>query len=219
MSYQLRVADNEAVGVVVDCEPETVHEPGVHEIDPRPGEWHTVRFATGRIALPVTLAFEGVALDALVDVVVTDPSAVWSDAPDLDRPILSTLELVLERALGDKPATTALTPALVEDAAPADWGLSVDAIAVKRWHVSQYDLETVDGQYVTIEVLTDATDRSETGHDETIAATLRDTVASATDSPGELAGLDAGALNDCLDDEEELFVRTIERTRDTRRDD
>lgn len=218
MNTEIRVPEGEALGVVIDGERGVIYEPGMHDVQPvtadgyyrGDAEWWTVRFSTDRSTVEWRDVSDDLETNAMIDVEVTDPAAVWEQAPDLENPVLSLLETALEDALDDRIEPTELTPTMIHEYTPEDCGVQIRRLVHKQWHRTEYELETIDGQFVTLEVVDDATGTSSSPLDDTTApALVRDALAGATDDQRSLASLDPVTINSHMTDDATLFVRNV----------
>jgi hypothetical protein len=222
MQTDIRVPEGEALGVVIDGERGVIYGPGRHEVHPvtadgyykSDAEWWTVRFSTDRSTVRWQDVRDDVETNAIIGVSVTAPTAVWQRTPNPEQPVASLLETIIEDAIDDGVAPGDLTPRLIHEHAPEEWGLQVHNLVTKQWRVREYELETVDSQFVTIEVMDDVTgaDDSSLADEGTAPAVLRDALAEATDDPETVTSLDPNTINECIDRESTLQVRTVAAT-------
>jgi hypothetical protein len=152
---------------------------------------------------------EATRVDVEAAVELVDVETLWQHVDDPARPLEAILEAIITDVL---ESDTELDELTVEDL-PADTttecGVDVRSITAREWIQQQYDLETIDGEYVRLHVQSRA-EASDSANSGERSEQLRQLVGSVTTGDETLTDLDARTINARSETTDGIHVDAVE---------
>jgi Arc/MetJ-type ribon-helix-helix transcriptional regulator len=209
------VGEAEAVGFVVDGQREALYGPGRHYVG-NVGRYSVrtedrVRFPTDETVIPWNETYNNAGVGdtgSTITVEVTDPEQLWAETPDPHRPIRAALEQIATEHTDDGWTLTGQT---ARECAGYTSDYGIETVSIEQTVRKTYELETLAGELVEIDVAMDRQVGDEgtlAERSEQLRERLRLLLAELLETEQSLAAIDVATIDGQV--REQLTIERIE---------